>query len=75
MLARYIDYRVLLCLDVRVKYCLHSQSFLIFPALHVETFEQKIVCGWIKAKSRVLWIFLLIADFIFFSKYSVPLSS
>ena len=25
---------------------------------------QKIVCGWIKAKSRVLWIFLLIADFI-----------
>ena len=25
---------------------------------------QKMVCGWIKAKSRVLWIFLLIADFV-----------
>ena len=32
---------------------LQSVDFFFF-------FEQKIVCGWIKAKSRVLWIFLLI---------------
>ena len=30
----------------------------------IHNLGQKIICGWIKAKNRVLWIFLLMADIV-----------
>ena len=35
----------------------------IYPQF-VDFWDRKLSCEWFKAKSRVLWIFMLIADFV-----------